>query len=69
VPGERHECGRRTLRAQAHHRVPRSEGGSDALENGDTVCKPCHLRLIHTGRVTVEQVGENHIWWYPGGGW
>jgi len=61
------ECGRRSLRAQSHHLVYRNHGGSDQMENGETVCKPCHLRLIHTGLVSVEQEGDTVVWRYPGG--
>ena len=57
------ECGRSTLRTEAHHIHWRSRGGSDDLEeNGITVCRLCHLRGIHTGangespRITVERV-------------
>jgi hypothetical protein len=60
------ECGRRTLRAQAHHIVFRSRGGSDDLDNGITLCPVCHLRLVHTGRVSVTRVGQALVWRYPG---
>jgi hypothetical protein len=33
------ECGRRSLRVQAHHIVFRSDGGSDDLGNGITLCR------------------------------
>ena len=65
------ECRRRTLRAHAHHKLKRSEGGNDSGENGDTHCPSCHLRLIHAGRVAVEElrldgVGRVQLWRYPG---
>ena len=60
------ECGRRTLRAQAHHIVYRSDGGSDDLDNGVTLCPVCHLRLVHTGRITVTRIGAALVWRYPG---
>ncbi len=60
------ECGCRNLRVQAHHLHPRSMGGGDELENGITVCKCCHLRLIHTGRIRVTRVGDALVWRYPG---
>jgi len=41
------ECGRIGLRSHAHHERPRSEGGSDDLSNGITLCPSCHLRLVH----------------------
>ena len=43
------ECGRITLRTEAHHIHWVSLGGSDDLENGITVCRACHLRGLHTG--------------------
>ncbi len=60
------ECGRRTLRSQAHHIVFRSAGGTDDLANGITLCPVCHLRLVHTGRVTVTRMGDALVWRYPG---
>lgn len=60
------ECGRRSLRVQAHHVVFRSEGGCDDLSNGITLCPVCHLRLVHTGRISVTRVGDALIWRYPG---
>ena len=64
---ENPECGRRTLRCDAHHIQFRSRGGSDDLDNGACLCKACHLRLIHTGRVTVVKNAEGHlVWTYPG---
>ena len=35
------ECGRYTL-APPHHIVFRSQGGSDILENMETLCNKCH---------------------------
>ncbi len=60
------ECGCRNLRVQAHHLHPRAQGGGDELENGITVCKCCHLRLIHTGRISVTRIGDALVWRYPG---
>jgi hypothetical protein len=60
------ECCRRTLRCDAHHVIWRSKGGDDRVENLATACKGCHLRLIHTGIVTVERVGSALLWTYPG---
>jgi hypothetical protein len=60
------ECGCRSLRVQAHHVVFRSEGGCDDLSNGITLCPVCHLRLVHTGRVSVTRVGDALVWRYPG---
>jgi len=65
------ECRRRTLRAHAHHKILRSKGGGDSGENGDTHCPSCHLRLVHAGRIAVEErqlegVGPVQLWRYPG---
>ena len=60
------ECGRRSLRVQAHHIVFRSDGGSDDLGNGITLCPVCHLRLVHKGRISVTRVGDTLVWRYPG---
>jgi hypothetical protein len=65
------ECGRVSLRNEGHHLVMRSEGGSDAEENGVTVCRVCHLRGIHAGKIGVERVvvsgAEALLWTYPEG--
>ncbi len=50
------ECRRRTLRVHAHHCHERNKGGGNQLWNGITACPACHLRLIHAGRVTVEEI-------------
>jgi hypothetical protein len=60
------ECGCRSLRVQAHHILFRSEGGCDDLSNGITLCPVCHLRLVHTGRVSVTRRGDALVWRYPG---
>ena len=52
------ECCARSLRAEVHHRVFRSRGGTDADENLHCHCTACHLRLIHAGHVTVRRQGE-----------
>ncbi len=60
------ECGRRSLRVQAHHIAFRSLGGTDDLSNGITLCPVCHLRLVHTSRISVTRVGDALVWLYPG---
>ena len=66
-----HRCcnpkrGRRNLRVQAHHIELRSLGGSDAPDNGISECRVCHLRLIHTRKISVTRVGDALVWRYPG---
>ena len=65
------ECRRRGLRNHAHHKVLRSQHGGDSMKNGETLCTSCHLRLIHSGRVTLEEIplegmGLVQVWRYPG---
>ncbi len=60
------ECGCRNLRVQVHHVHWRSMGGGDEDENLVCLCKPCHLRLVHTGMVSVARVGDDLVWRYPG---
>jgi HNH endonuclease len=33
------------VRLHAHHEIPRSEGGSNALSNLTTLCEPCHNKV------------------------
>jgi hypothetical protein len=65
------ECGRQTLRVEAHHVVFREEGGSDEAWNGTPLCAVCHLRGIHGGRLKVthgEVGGRAVLWWqWPDG--
>jgi len=65
------ECGRVTLRVEAHHIHWRRHGGADHPANAVTVCPVCHLRLLHAGaewlrvsRVIVEG-DEARLWEYP----
>ncbi|MFZ5477761.1 MAG: HNH endonuclease [Myxococcota bacterium] len=58
---------RPTLRAHAHHKDPRSEGGSDADGNLVTACEACYLRGIHGGFIRLEDRGDVLIWHYAGG--
>jgi hypothetical protein len=60
------ECGRRSLRVEVHHTVFRSQGGGDELENLLTLCRACHLRLVHTGTATVVRHDDRVIWDLPG---
>ncbi len=65
------ECGRRSLRVEAHHLHARAFGGSDDLLNGATLCRMCHVRGIHAGRLGARRlVVEGHdaiLWAWPGG--
>ena len=51
-------CHAKDCRMEAHHIVPRSEGGKDTIKNLATLCDKCHDDL-HAGKVTLDLVGEN----------
>ena len=38
-------CGETDTELHAHHIVPKSDGGSDRMDNLLTLCKPCHERI------------------------
>ncbi len=61
------ECGRRSSTVEAHHVWWRSKGGDDAPERQITLCRCCHLRLIHAPEApaTVKQVGDVMVWSWP----
>jgi len=69
------ECGKSTLRVEAHHIHHREHGGADTLENGLTSCRPCHLRGLHAGgaisRIRAAAVTVAHhpaiLWRYADG--
>jgi 5-methylcytosine-specific restriction endonuclease McrA len=46
VERDGHECKRcgSTKRLTAHHKIPRTEGGADHLDNLKTVCDACHIK-------------------------
>jgi 5-methylcytosine-specific restriction endonuclease McrA len=48
------ECARRTVRVHVHHTVFRRNGGTDAGDNLQLECPGCHLRLVHSGHLTIE---------------
>lgn len=50
-------CGADDRTLQAHHIVPRSAGGPDALENLITLCRPCH-GVIHQSNGAFDDVRE-----------
>lgn len=49
-------CGKKNTRLEAHHIVPRSQGGKDTITNLITVCKPCHVKS-HQGKKTLDVSG------------
>jgi hypothetical protein len=65
------ECGRRSLRTEAHHLIPRSLGGPDDEWNGIGACRACHIRGLHAGRLdAVRVIAEGHdavLWTWPDG--
>jgi hypothetical protein len=61
-------CRRRTLRVHHHHIVAREHGGTDDPWNIVTLCPACHLRGIHSRRLSVERIDDWLIWTWPPGG-
>ncbi len=61
------ECGRRSSTVEAHHVWWRSKGSDDDPERQITLCRCCHLRLIHASGapVTVKQIGDAMVWSWP----
>ncbi|EMA31432.1 HNH endonuclease [Halobiforma nitratireducens] len=50
-------CGADDRTLQAHHVVPRSQGGPDDLENLLTLCRPCH-GVIHQSNSSFDDVRD-----------
>jgi len=46
VSRDGHKCQRcgSSKRLTAHHKIPRTESGADALDNLKTVCDACHIK-------------------------
>ncbi len=46
---------------------PRGKGGDDPTQRQITLCRCCHLRLIHAAGapVTVKQVEDVMVWSWP----
>lgn len=53
-------CNKKNTRLQAHHIVPRKEGGKDTIKNLSSLCTQCHDKL-HKGKATLEIKGENNF--------
>ena len=51
-------CGVRHRALEAHHLVPRSQGGDDVGPNIFALCPPCHHALTHSGGYAAKLVGE-----------
>ena len=51
-------CKAKNCRLEAHHVVPRSEGGKDTIINLATLCDSCHDK-VHAGKATLTVKGEN----------
>lgn len=47
--------------AQAHHLVPRSEGGADEYDNLATLCNTCHDWVELEGLRTVVEIRESYF--------
>jgi len=51
-------CSKKNIRLEAHHIVPRNDGGKGTIKNLTTLCDACHDKL-HKGKVTLNIKGEN----------
>ena len=51
-------CSKKNTRLEAHHIVPRNDGGKDTIKNLATLCDACH-DLLHKGKVNLAIKGEN----------
>ncbi len=49
-------CGEKNPPLEAHHIVPRSQGGKDTITNLITLCKPCHNKT-HLGKLQLDVSG------------
>jgi hypothetical protein len=61
-------CRNRTIRVHPHHMHQRQHGGTDAPRNMVTGCPACHLRGIHTGRMSVVRIDDWLVWSWRSGG-
>ena len=48
-------CGWNLAPCDAHHILPKSQGGTQTLENGVLLCPNCH-RLAHLGQISSEEL-------------
>ena len=46
------KCGRKNCRLEAHHIIPRKDGGKDSIRNLTTLCEKCHGK-VHDGRIGI----------------
>jgi len=53
------KCGGTRGALHAHHRIPKSQGGPDTLENLITLCTRCHA-LHHTHMKQKSTRGKSH---------
>jgi len=60
-------CRRPTLRVHHHHIVELQHGGTDDPWNIVTLCPACHLRGIHSERMSVVRIDDWLVWTWPGG--
>jgi hypothetical protein len=58
-------CRRRTLRVHPHHLDEKQHGGSDEPWNLVTLCPACHLRGVHSDRMSVVRIEDWLIWTWP----
>jgi hypothetical protein len=61
-------CRCRTLRVHPHHMHQRRHGGSDEPGNIVSTCPCCHLRFIHSDRMSVVRIDDWLVWSWASGG-
>ena len=49
-------CKKKNLRLEAHHIIPKSEGGKDSITNLITLCSSCHLK-VHSNKIKLDVEG------------
>ena len=49
------DCGKQDCRLEAHHIVPRRDGGNDSISNLITLCQSCHRKVTGKERLFIEK--------------
>ena len=51
-------CGRFGQRLECDHMVPVQRGGTDAMDNLRTICRPCHMEMTRRAHRTHHVAGQ-----------